>query len=222
MLVRAVSILVLTGSSFATALAQDNAGPRNSKKISAGVLYTPLSDFVLQYGVGGTFMLNQDMQLGFNVLTGSDSLPELPEEDLVEVTQADLSGMAVYGHMRYFFGDTFYVLGGLGYRSATFDYKIEDKTSNDYLKGDLEISSVIAPIAIGNQWNWDGGLIVGVDWLTYMLALSGSSEGSTETTFGGATGADVEALNDDMVEVGDQLSKTSTLTLALVYIAYGF
>lgn len=199
-----------------------NASLRTAKPFGAALLYTPLSDFILSFGAGGTYTLDAKIQLGFDFLMGSESLVgKVEEQEDVTLSKADLSGMAFYAYGRYFFGESFNVKGGLGYRSADISYQIDDKINAGYLAGDVAVSSIIVPVAIGNHWIWDSGLSVGVDWLTYMIALTGSASASTETNLD-IESDKIEELNDDMLAIGDDLAHASTFTLALVSIGYSF
>lgn len=197
-----------------------SAKARAQNSFGAGVLVTPLSDFVLQYGVGGYYNHGASWQFGAALLTGSEDISgEVSDIGTVTLKKADLSGSATFAYGRYFFGNSFNGSAGLGYRTAKADYRIEDTASDDYVEGTLDISSVVTTLAIGNHWSWNSGFTIGVDWLAAMVPLSGSASSSTKSN---ADGVQVEKLNQEFLDVGDELSQNTSLTLALTTIGYQF
>lgn len=188
---------------------------------TAGVeaLYTPLSDFVLRYGARGVYQLMPDLQLGLTFLTGSEKLKGVSDAGTAVLTEATISGLALYGEARYFIGNSFSVSSGLGYRTANITYRIEDRSFGFYIDGKLNISSIVIPLFIGNHWTWDNGFTIGCDWAGVMIPIAGSSSASTEGNLGDDS---VKQVNDAVVDVGDKLSKHISITLALFKIGYMF
>ena len=160
------------------------------------------------------------IQFGLDYLTGSEDFRDkIGDQPPVYTTKASASGMAVYGWARYFTGNSFNFGAGLGQRTASLAYGIEDRSLNITLEGTANISSIIVPVFFGNQWMWDGGFTIGVDWLEAMIPISGSS---SSTTSSNVSDPGLKKLSDDTAELGLKLAKTTTLTLFLTSIGWTF
>lgn len=197
-----------------------SAATRASKKYGAEVLFTPVSDFMLQFGVGGHYTLSPKIQVGFDYLTGSkDIVGEFQKTGSVEVTKATLSGMAAFAYGRYFFGNSFNAMAGLGIRNATGTLRVEDTSTKEFFESKLSISSFVMPIAIGNHWSFDNGFSIGCDWVAAFVPLSGSAKTTSSTNI---SDPDIDKFYDDFQKTGDSLAKTTSLTLALTSIGWQF
>jgi hypothetical protein len=192
---------------------------RSSTRSSVGLLYTPVSDFFLKYGASGSYHMSSKLHLGAAFLTGSYS-QSLSETSGSNTARATLNGtgMAAYGTARYFVGNSFNVLSGVGYRKATLDYTISDSLGTK-VDGKIDIASIVVPVFIGNSWSWDGGFSLGVDWIGAYVPLSGSSKGSIKGNLSSST---LTSLNDDLVDMGHGMSKRSSLTLLLTSLSWSF
>ncbi|MCX6123165.1 MAG: hypothetical protein NTV34_00195 [Proteobacteria bacterium] len=137
----------------------------NGKKIELGVMYTPLSDFMLQYGASGQYKVSSKLTAGAAFLMGSKTISS-EQSDSTGSAQgnATLSGTAFMGYGRYFFGKTFNMLGGLAYRGASIKYQIQDSTGAA-INGVLDIQSIAVPIFIGNLWVFNNGIMLSADWI---------------------------------------------------------
>jgi hypothetical protein len=179
------------------------------------LLYTPLSDFLLQYGAQIYLARGPSLQIGFLVLTGS----EVKEtEDVRGKVIFGGSGVSLSIHGRYFLGNSFNILGGLGYRSAALKLEVEDKVLGT-VEGDLKVQSAIIPIFIGNQWTWKSGFTFGVDWIGAWIPVSRKTQASFK---GDLPKQDLDELTDMSLDIGDGLSKTTSLTLFLTSIGWAF
>ena len=197
-----------------------SAAARAKRRFGASLLVTPVSDFVLQYGLNVFYEFGRSWQFGAMYLAGSkDIKSQLPASDGIDITKATISGMAAVGYARYFVGNSFNLLAGLGSRSATAAYRVEDTKTSDYLEGHLTIQSIVLTAAIGNHWTWANGFTLGCDWLAAMVPLSG---GSQSTTSGRLAGQNVTNVDDQFKSVGDKLAKTTSLTLALTSVGWLF
>ena len=193
---------------------------RDIRKNGVGILYTPLSDFVLKYGATGFHSLSPKLQLSFNFLTGTEDLAKkIGETDSIAILKADASGMAIYGAARYFFGNSFNAAGGLGYRTAEIKYLFDDKLSAAYLEGSLSASSVVLQLSIGNHWQWSNGFFIGCDWLAAMVPLSSSAKSEANGNLGTAA---VQELNDFATEAAEGLAKATSLHLLVTQVGYSF
>jgi hypothetical protein len=87
------------------------------------------------------------------------------DADLLET--ADISLMQVSAHTRFFVGQSFYVLGGLGYNTFSGSYGVTiNKTKKEVLLP-MKASSLSLNIGLGNMWRWDNGFTLGFDWIGY-------------------------------------------------------
>lgn len=204
----------------ASAASDDSKGSRSLKKIGLQAMLTPVSDFFLAYGAGGTYNLSPRFQLGLQYLGGSkDMLSSFEEVNGVRTTKAMATGMAVSAFGRYFFGNSFSMFGGLGYRTANIDFAAESISSGESIAVKLDVTSIIIPIGLGNHWAWNNGFTVGVDWAIMMVPVSGTS---TASTTGSTVIAGLDDLNNDVAELGKTLANASTLTLCLLQLGFAF
>lgn len=202
---------------------ESNSNSRSARgygKVGADLLYTPASDFILSYGASGSYSMSSDLQVGGFFLLGNESKSFGQSDSTSSLTlDAKYSGFAAAATGRYFFGsNSFNVMSGLGYRTAKIDYTIVDSTSTLNMDGSLSIQSVILPLFIGNRWSWPGGFTLGCDWIGVMIALSGSAKSELSGKDSGLT----KLLNDKILEEGDRLAKTNSLTLLLTSIGWAF
>lgn len=191
-----------------------SASVRAAQSYEALAHYTPASDFVLQYGASFGKALKPNLRLGLTYLGGSKSVSSSIGTTTME---ASLSGMAVYGYARYYFGNSFNAFSGLGYRSAIINYKIAGGTFS--LDGKLNIQSVTIPLFLGNAWTWKNGLTIGCDWIGAFVPIGGSAKSTLD---GNLTSSESDELNQDIVDLGNKLAKTTTLTLLLTSIGLAF
>lgn len=192
-----------------------SAEVRQTKRGGASLLYSLLSGFALNYGVGGFTSISPDFQVGGAVLTGSDEVSAT--EGSIKAS-ATVDGFGFYGYARHFFGNSFAGTIGLGYRSGEMTYEVRD-TLGFQVNGDIKITSIVVPVYIGNHWAWDSGFSLGVDWIGAQVPLSGSAKVSTS---GNLEQASLRDLNDKMLEVSESLAKTTSLTLCQFSFTYMF
>jgi hypothetical protein len=194
---------------------------RATKRYGAGLLYTPLSDYVLKYGASGFYQGGEGRwQAGLAVLSGSEAFSEKQEgEGLAVVGDAKITGLAVYGFGRFFFGNSFNAAAGFGLRKAEITYRIGEKTTSAFVDGKSTVQSLVVPVAIGNQWTWSNGVSLGVDWLVAFVPVTGTAK--SETT-GNLSDQDTQETTDEFQAISEKLSKRTSFTLALTSLAYEF
>ncbi len=197
-----------------------SARDAKESRFGANILVTPLSDFTLQAGIEVVYNASSNWQFGLTSLSGREDISEsAPKEKDVSVTIAKLSGNAAFTYFRWFNGNSFGFLGGLGYRKATIDYQVESNTTKDFIEGQADISSVIGVLGIGNRWSWENGFTIGCDWAVAMVPISGSAK---TTTRGTLSNAQITDINDTFSELSKKLSNSTSLTLLLTSIGYVF
>jgi hypothetical protein len=194
-----------------------SAKARSLHKISAGPLYTPLSDYMLSYGAKIGMNQGTDLQFHLNYLGGSKSISETAiDSSGTWESSAKLTGMYLSADARYFLGNSFNLSSGLGYRAATVDYTISGPAT---VSGKIDISSIVIPFFLGNIWSFDNGLYLGCDWVGVLIPISGSTKSSISGTL---TSTQSKSLNDSLVSTGDSLSKRTSITLLLTHLGWAF
>ena len=194
---------------------EDSRSNRTQQRQNYSLLVTPVSDFLLQFGAQGQLVRSPTLQLGFLLLTGSETWEQ--DYEFIVVNNKG-NGTAFSLHARYFWGNSFNVLSGLGYRAATVKGDIEHISLGSFT-GDLKFQSVIIPLFMGNQWTWPGGFTLGVDWIGAWIPISGQTQVSIS---GGLPENDLEELTHQLLEANDGLSKKTSLTLFLTSIGWAF
>jgi hypothetical protein len=121
-------------------------------------------------------------------------------------------------HARYFLGNSFNILTGLGYRAADLKLDFQDQLLGR-IEGDLKVQSIAIPFFIGNHWTWAGGFTFGFDWIGAWIPVSGKTQASIK---GNLPQKDLQELTDISARLGDGLSKTTTFTLFLTSIGWAF
>ena len=199
---------------------ESSRGIREGQKANVDLLYTPLSDFVLQGGLGVSYNMKPDLGLGVHYLTGSKSISYESSDNGSKVTgSAKAQGSAGYAYGRYFFGNSFNMMAGLGMRNATIDYTIEESSLNLKLKGKIEIQSIAVPVFIGNRWTFSSGFTIGCDWVGAFIPLSGKAKSSLDGNLSSST---IAEINEKFVSMGDDLAHKTSITLLLTSIGWAF
>ena len=152
-------------------------------------------------GAGGYYFISSDFHAGFSYSAGSYTLPALSSGTLSS-EPITLNGSLLATKMRYFFGNSFYTELHLGQRSLDFSTKSSISSTTDTISMTVNSVSIYAGLSIGNQWSFDSGFTIGVDWLGFFAPLSSSSSSQTETE--GTISLAQESLSET-VEDGAQL-----------------
>ncbi|MEI6833103.1 MAG: hypothetical protein WCL28_03845 [bacterium] len=194
---------------------EDSRTNRTKQRQNYSLLYTPVSDFILQFGAQAQIVRSPSLQLGFMVLTGSETWGQDYERGVIKLNG---NGTAFSLTARYFLGNSFNVLTGLGYRAATVKIDIEHIVLGQ-VAGDFKVQSATIPLFIGNQWTWPGGFTLGVDWIGAWIPISGETQVSFK---GDLPQKDMEELTDLFMDAGDGLAKKTSLTLFLTSIGWAF
>jgi len=193
---------------------------RKTQSANAELLYTPLSDYVLSYGVGGSYNLKPNLALGVQILAGSEILKfSAADQTATAYGSAKLQGTAGYIYGRYFFGNSFNMMTGLGVRSATVKYHIEESSLKLAVDGKIDIQSIALPVFIGNRWTFKSGFTIGCDWVGAFVPLSGSAKSSLS---GNLPNELISDLNKSFLSVGEGLAHKSSLTAFLTSLGWAF
>jgi len=193
---------------------------RKTQAANVELLYTPLSDYVLSYGVGGSYNLKPNLALGVHILAGSETLKfSGANQTATAYGSAKLQGTAGYVYGRYFFGNSFNMMTGLGVRSAKVKYHIEESSLKLAVDGKIDIQSIALPVFIGNRWTFKSGFTIGCDWIGVLVPLSGSAKSSLS---GNLPNELISDLNKSFLSVGEGLAHKSSLTAFLTSLGWAF
>lgn len=192
---------------------------RAKKRFGVEPLFTPLSDFFLQFGARAFYQAGSHFQFGALYLGGSKNLKDsLSPEPPIKITKLTFTSMAIWAYVRYFIGNSFSVTSGLGYRNATGSLELVDDRNNEVFST-FSGTSIILPVAIGNHWSLGNGLVFGCDWIAGMIPITSSSSSTTSTNLGSES---LRKLSESFDSLGEDISKINSLTLAIVSIGYTF
>ncbi|MCX6119804.1 MAG: hypothetical protein NT027_19895 [Proteobacteria bacterium] len=188
---------------------------RATKKFGINFLYTPLSDFMLQYGVSTGMGLTKNLNLSLRCQFGDKKLDD--NSNGIQ-TNATLSGLVFDFNGRYFFGNSFNLLFGVGMRQGSLEYYIAD-SNGQKIEGDMIFRSFVVPLAIGNHWIWGSGVTFGIDWIGAYFPFA---NGVTSNFSGTVSGSDAKRYENDLIQLGDETGKKTSLTLFLTSLGYSF
>lgn len=169
--------------------------------------------------------------LSVGLLYNSGSLDfgsEISSTPGAKINSATIDASIVMVHARYFVGNSFYVSGGLGQRTITADFDIQSTLIDYGIKSNIEAKSTSVMIALGNQWQWDSGFSLGVEWLGYIVPLSASSTDSLDETgadAGSASSANkssVDSLKKDSTDLAETIGELSTPRLFMISLGWSF
>jgi hypothetical protein len=192
---------------------------RAKKRFGVEPLFTPLSDFFLQFGARAFYQAGSHFQFGALYLGGSKNLKDsLSPEPPIKITTLTFTSMAIWAYARFFIGNSFSVTSGVGYRNATGSLELVDDRGSEVFST-FSGTSIILPVAIGNHWSLGNGLVIGCDWITGMIPITSASSSTTSTNLGSEP---LRKLSDSFDSLGEDISKINSLTLALVSIGYTF
>lgn len=195
--------------------ASDSRTIRAKQRQNYSLLYTPLSDFYLKFGSQLQWAPIPSLQVGLLGLTGSTTKDSSYDGGTVEALG---TGLVLALHARYFVGNSFNILTGLGYRSAAIKLNLKDKLLGS-VDGDLTVQSIAIPFFIGNNWTWSSGFTFGCDWIGAWIPVSGKTQASIK---GNLSQKDRDEFVDVGAKIGDGLAKTTSFTLFLTSIGWAF
>lgn len=116
-------------------------------------------------GLEGWFSPSRRLDLGLRIIGGSAKIAA--SGDAVFLETADITMVQLGAHTRFFLGNSFYLLGGLGYNTFAGGYGVTiNSTKKEYLLP-MKASALSLNIGIGNMWKWDSGFTLGFDWIGY-------------------------------------------------------
>lgn len=170
MKVRVLMPLLLTTFLFSgVAVGNESASNRSGK---TGYAALEVIGFTLMpvSGVRGGYFISPDLVTELSYASGSAGIGDFK----VSKTLIELKA-------KYFFGNSFYVDGGLANESFKINYPVFVSSSAGDKDLSASVSNLGAVFHIGNQWQWSG-FTMGVDWAGYFASLSSKSSFSTDSS----------------------------------------
>lgn len=150
------------------------------------------------------YFIDQDFIAEAGFSTGSASIGDYKaDKSIVEIKA------------KKFFGNSFYVDGGLGYESWNVSYPVSiNDTSFETRKLKGTVQNTGLEFHVGNQWQW-GGFTLGCDWVGYFLSLS------TSTSFKGDSSVSAEKKKEEEKDVEKKFAGSSPHVTRL-YLGWAF
>ncbi len=191
--------------------------PRFSLGLRAGLIVNTIG------GGGGEFFFPQskDLHYGVTLMIGSsDQSGKIGDNDSAKISTYEVSANLILAGLRYFMWDTLYAYGGIGMRSLNTSYEVSGTSSSDKVSGDVNGSSVIAHLSVGNLWVWDSGLFVGADWVGYSVPLSSSYAKTVDQE--AVVGSDTKKLQEAVESAGMTASQGGSYQVLVLNAGYLF
>ena len=210
-------------------MSDDSASNRQTKMAGIDVGFGMTIGALPGLNLHGYYNLSSDFSLGLMYSSGElDLASALTETSGIVITEAKVSGSIVGLAARYFTGNSFYLLGGIGQRSIEMGVGLKS-TAIDYgIEGSVEASSTVVVLSIGNQWQWSSGFSLGVEWFGYASAFGAEAtssfkeSGALASTVSGSTKEDMEKLRKDAQEAGELLGETGSIRLFVISLGFAF
>ncbi len=156
-----------------------------------------------QEGLGVGYYFSPDLVAELSYVAGSTEFLDL------EVTTSLIEARA-----KYFIGNSFYAIGGLGQRTIGFTADLDaSSVGGAKKKVSVDTSSTGLSLGIGNHWQWSG-FTLGCQWLGYFMPLS--SSGDTDLDVDGVNEKDKKDLQDSI----DNLGKTPSYQALRLYLGW--
>lgn len=200
----------------------DKTAPAN-RPIMASLVLAPLSDFFFKYGVAGGYRpFNSSLEYVLQYLAGSEDLKaSVGDTDSVTTTKADVSSWQFVGGARYYFGPSFNILGGLGYRSGEATLGMQHKIDTDIaIETAVKASGAVAALGIGNHWSWDNGVTFGADWLAVSIPLTKSPTYKVQGK--GLSEQEMDEIEELSADLAEKIAGVSALSLCNLQVGFRF
>lgn len=163
------------------------------------------------FGLEGAYLFNPDQQMVIKGLYASNDLASRIEDTpSASIKKLDVNGLLLTGAYRQFFGDSFNMTLGLGYRKIEVEGLIALSTAGDELSFEATSSSVTVQLAIGNIWRWDN-FYLGADWIGFGQPLTSSYE---SLVTGRGSASDAALLNTSLLAMEDLAKKFGSIGIA--------
>jgi len=201
----------------------DSERARSGKIAGVGLAIGGGAVPIITSGFDGFWVPSESWQLGLRVLSGTLDLTDaVPKTDGAELKKATFGVSFVQVQGRWFPGNSFNLGLGLGQRTVKAEFDIESKLARVGVEGEIKATTTVLNITIGNQWMWDSGFFLGVDWLGYAMPLGSSTSGKLEQTGSAPATDDLSKLQKDSEDLAKTLGETGTVSLFMLQLGFAF
>jgi hypothetical protein len=173
----------------------------------AGVELARVHDPALQYGV-------------LLMTGGRDLRDRVDDNDAVELERFEATGQLALARVRWFPGNNFHVGGGIGVRRIAFQIDVADRLDAGHATTEAQATSIVLAAAVGNQWSWGNGFVLGADWLGYAVPLTSAYSSSVKTD--GSATDDLDELSRVVDDSARRLGTVPSSMLLVVELGYLF
>ncbi len=205
-----------------TAIGKGGASAAERKKSTIGItgIYAGIADAALSAGAAAYVLLSEDVTVGVGLLQGSEDLTaSIPASGMIVADKVTVASQFTYGYGRFFLGNSFNVMAGLGMMSGEIVMNVRDDVSNFRLDTTLSLSGMVVPLAIGNHWRF-GPVVFGIDYFQGFYFLSGESKASVSAS--DTTTDSLQEFSDDLAKLGDTLVDGTLLALGVISLGIEF
>jgi hypothetical protein len=210
-------------------LSDDSASNRQGKIAGVDLGYGLTIGGLPGMNLHGYYNLNSDFSLGLLYSSGSLDLSSVLSDTAdISITEAAVSGSIVGLAARYYTGNSFYLLGGIGQRNVEMSIGLKSTVLDYGIEGGVEVDSTVIVFAIGNQWQWSSGFSLGVEWFGYATPIGAKASsdfnetGALASTVAASTKADMEKLRKDAQDAGEALGETGSARLFVISLGWAF
>lgn len=191
---------------------QASASVRDQKTYGLGVLFGPHPLPFTGTGIAAQYNMGPHWQFEFASKSGSwDAADEL-QGFLVVIEKLEAKAQTNQVRAKYYPTNSFYVAGGLGYRSISFDVALSDSSAR--IAQTLESESTVLTLALGNLWSFDSGFYIGGEWLHIEVPMA--SQYSATYTATGIPSNSIQEDVDESEELAKKLGEATTVSASFV------
>lgn len=138
------------------------------------------------FGFAGGYYLTPDDLVEFSYHSAS-----------LDFTLFKLESTMAEVRLKHWFGNSFYVNGGLGLRSLKASVTLEPLTGTTDYTSSATASSFGGSLVIGNRWQWET-FTMGCDWIGFFVPLSTTEAKVTAPSSTDYSEEDRQSAEDDM------------------------
>lgn len=128
--------------------------------------------------------------------------------------------LSVSLNSRIFIGNSFSFLFGAGAQRSTHELGIFDNSYLWYLLSTLKSEHIKTSLGVGNQWTFDNGLILGVDWAVFSRAVLTRESTSYESSDLGDE--QIKTINEGITRWLQDLAQIPLTRTAAIHIGFRF
>jgi hypothetical protein len=128
-------------------------------------------------------------------------------------------------NLKHFVSNSFYIKGGLDYRSVSYDYNygsrfsVIDSAKSSYTSYDFTGDSWAGSFSIGNQWQWES-FTLGCDWFGLRVPFASNVQSESLSSRGGSSL--VREIRQDREDNQNRLLKDVAFQAVRFYLGASF